>query len=94
VKKQKRLGLATKIFVAAFAVYAAVTLVSLQVKINDREADQAELENRLAAQQTRNAELEDVIAGAPSAAYIAKIARESLDYIAPGEQVFVDISSK
>ena len=94
VKKKKRVGLATKIFVAVFSIYAAFTLVSLQVQINDKKNEQEELQKQLETQKVKNAELEDVIGGENSEEYIAKIARESLDYIYPGEQVFVDISSK
>lgn len=93
-KKKKRVGLATKIFVVVFSVYAAFTLVSLQMEISAKRQEQEMLSQSLEAQQVRNAELEDVIGGAPNEDYIAKIARESLDYVTPGEIVFVDISSK
>lgn len=93
-KRKKKVGLATKIFVAVFAIYAAFTLVSLQMQISAKRQEQAELSSALESQQVRNAELEDVIRNAPDEDYIAKLARENLDYIVPGELVFVDISSK
>ena len=92
-RKKKRVGLLTKIFIAVFAVYAAVTLVNLQIRIN-AAAEQEALQARLEAQKLVCAELNDAIAEGDNEDYIAKVARESLGYVFPGEQVFVDISSK
>ena len=94
VRKKKKVGIATKVFVAIFAVYAAFTLVSLQIQISEKKQEQAELRQLLERQQIRNDELEGVIKDGANEEYIAKVARESLDYIYPGEKIFVDISSK
>ena len=93
MRKKKKVGLATKIFVAIFSVYAAFTLVSLQLQISDKREEQRMLQEQLEVQQTKNAELEDIVSGQDEE-YIAKIARDSLDYIFPGEKVYVDTSSK
>lgn len=94
MKKKKKVGLATKIFVAIFSVYAAFTLVSLQLQISNKREEQRRLQEQLETQQTKNAELEDIVSGDQDEEYIAKIARDSLDYIFPGEKVYVDTSSK
>lgn len=94
MRKKKRVGLLTKIFVAAFAIYATITLVNLQIRINATAAEQEVLQQQLEAQKLVCAELSDAIRGGQNEDYIAKIARESLGYVFPGEQVFVDISSK
>lgn len=94
MRKKKRVGLATKIFSAAFAIYAAFTLVSLQLEISAKRQENEQLVAALDAQIVKNSELEDVISDGLNEEYIAKIARESLDYVVPGEIVFVDISSK
>ena len=52
------------------------------------------LSAQLNEQKLINAELTDAISGENQEEYIAQIARESLGYIYPGEQVYVDISSK
>ena len=39
-------------------------------------------------------QIQDVLDSADDTEYIAEIAREKLGYVAPGERVFVDISSK
>jgi len=81
------------VLIAAFAVYAACTLVNLQLRINAASSEQAALQTQLEAQKLTNAELTDAVSGTNQEEYIAQIARDSLGYIYPGEQVFVDISS-
>ena len=94
MKKKKKVGLATQIFVAVFSIYAAFTLVSLQLEINAKRRERDDLNSQLEAQQVVNAELESLLSADRDERYIAKIARENLDYILPGEKVFVNISSK
>ena len=93
-RKKKRVGLVAKVLIAAFAVYDACTLVNLQFRINAAAAEQEVLLSQLEAQKLTCAELADAISGEDQEEYIARIARDSLGYIYPGEQVFVDISSK
>ncbi len=93
-RRKKRVGLVTKVLIAAFAIYAACTLVNLQLRINAANAEQQMLSAQLNEQKLINAELNDAISGENQEEYIAQIARESLGYIYPGEQVYVDISSK
>ena len=93
-RRKKRVGLVTKVLIAAFASYAACTLVNLQLRINAANAEQQMLSAQLNEQKLINAELNDAISGENQEEYIAQIARESLGYIYPGEQVYVDISSK
>ena len=92
--KKRHIGLLTKILIVAFAVYAACTLVDLQIRINAASAQQEQLQSRLESQKLVCAELTDAIEQSDNEDYIAKVARESLVYVYPGEQVFVDISSK
>ena len=92
-RKKKRVGLVAKVLIATFAIYAACTLVNLQLRINAASSEQATLQAQLDAQKLANAELTDAVSGTNQEEYIAQIARDSLGYIYPGEQVFVDISS-
>ena len=55
------MGLATKIFVAIFAVYAAFTLVSLQIQISAKRERQAALQAQIEEQSLRNAEIEALL---------------------------------
>ncbi len=93
-RRKKRVGLLAKVLITAFAVYAACTLVSLQLRINAAAAEQAQLQAALEAQKLVCDELTDAINGTNQEEYIAQIARDSLGYIYPGEQVYVDITSK
>ena len=94
MRRKKRVGLATKIFVAIFAVYAAFTLVSLQIQISAKREEQAALQAQIEEQSLRNAEIEALLSSEDNDEYIARIARDKLGYVSPGERVFVDISSK
>lgn len=93
-RKKKRVGLVTKLLLVAFAIYAAFQLVDLQIRINAASAEQEQLQEQLESTKLEYAELEDAVSEEDNADYIAKIARERLNYVYPGEQVFVDISSK
>ena len=67
---------------------------SVKLRINAASEEQQKLQAALEAQKLECAELEDAIQDGDHADYIAKVARESLGYVYPGELVFVDISSK
>lgn len=94
VRKKKKVNLLTKVLVTAFAVYAAFTMVSLQVKIDNMKETQSQLKRELELQQLLNAELYNATNGGIDRDYVAKLAREDLGYIFPGELVFQDVSSK
>ena len=92
MRRKKRVGLATKIFVAIFAVYAAFTLVSLQIQISAKREEQAALQAQIEEQSLRNAEIEALLNSEDNDEYIARIARDKLGYVSPGERVFVNIA--
>ena len=62
-RRKKRVGLVTKVLIAAFAIYAACTLVNLQLRINAANAEQQMLSAQLNEQKLINAELNDAISG-------------------------------
>ena len=94
MKKKKRVSGLAKTATAVFAVYAAFTLVSLQLQIAEKKEEQALLQAQIEEQELRNAEIRALLESENSDDYVARIAREKLGYISPGERVFVDISSK
>ncbi len=94
VRSKKKVNLLTKVLVTAFALYAAFTMVSLQVRIEKMRETQEALKKELELQQLLNAELYHATSGGIDRDYIAKLAREDLGYIFPGELIFQDISSK
>ena len=94
MRRTRRVHIAAKIFILAFSVYAAFTLVSLQLQIREKEKKMAMLKAAIEQQELENRQIQDVLDSPDDTEYIAEIAREKLGYIAPGERVFVDISSK
>ncbi|MEA4920738.1 MAG: septum formation initiator family protein [Clostridiaceae bacterium] len=94
MRKTRKVHAAAKIFILAFAVYAAFTLVSIQLQIMSKENEKHELQMQIDRQKLENSRIEDILASEDDTEYIAEIAREKLGYVAPGERVFVDISSK
>ncbi len=94
MRRTRRVHSAAKVFILAFSVYAAFTLVSLQFQIRSKEKEIAQLQDKIDAQQLENSQIQDVLDSEDDTEYIAEIAKEKLGYVQPGERVFVDISSK
>lgn len=94
MNRNRRVSVIVKIFIVAFAVYAAVSFIKLQVKINEKKEEQIQLTEKRDKLKTKNAELSDIADSDADEDYIASIAREQLDYVYSGEQVFKDISGQ
>ncbi len=62
--------------------------------ICQKKEEQAQLQAQVEEQALRNAETKALLESDNSDEYVARIAREKLGYVSPGERVFVDISSK
>ena len=91
-KKKSQNSIVLRICIFAFVVYAAVQLVDMQITINDRRQEYAELALRLEAQRLINKELERKLSEGADEEYIERVAREKLEYVAPDEWVYRDIS--
>jgi len=90
--KKRKLRL-KNIFMIAFIVYAAITIVNQQLTIYDlRKAEQNEI-SKLEAVRNDNDRLMEMINNATSVEYIEKMAREQLGLVKPGEKVYIDQSS-
>lgn len=94
MRKKKRVSIAIKLFVVLFALYSAVQLVTLQVKINAKKQEQEALKLQVEQQKTSNDRLEDMLNSGYDEDYIATLAREKFGYGYSGEQVYIDQSSK
>ena len=94
MRRTRKVHAAAKIFLLAFSVYAAFTMVSLQLQISAKEDEMAELQEQIESQKLENSMIQDILDSDDDTDYIAEIAREKLAYITPGQRVFVDISSK
>lgn len=91
--KTKKAGILTKIVVLGLLVYLATVLLSLNGQIAAAEAERDAVENQVAAQTQRNADLSEDLAHADDPAKQEDIAREKLDLVVPGEKVFIDVTN-
>ena len=89
--KQKK-NLMLKVCIFAFVAYAAVLLINMQVNLAGRKQQLAELQIRHEVRRIANKELERRLKEGEDQEYIERIAREKLDYVAPDERVYIDIS--
>ena len=83
----------TKIIVIVPAIAAAITLVTLQAQLAEKEAKAAELEAQVSEAMQENQRLQDAIDLADTDEGIKAIAREKLGLTEDGEIVFFDIGS-
>jgi cell division protein DivIC len=90
MRMRKKAGIATKIVVIVLVVYASVTLINLQARIETVRADKDELQQQVTEKELANAELEYEIQNSTDDDTIADIAREKLGLVYPGEIIFHD----
>jgi len=91
--KLKRAGIITKAVVFALALYAAASLVSLRVQIDDANEEQRRLKDEIVKKEALNDELEHQLEFKDDDEVIADIARDNFGLVMPGEKVFYDIGS-
>ncbi len=93
-KSQRRpsKSLILRLCVLAFAIYAAVTLVDMQVEIQTRKQMLDDMRKTVEVQRLANKELARQLAEGMNEEQIERIAREQLDFVYPDQKVFIDIS--
>ena len=90
--KQKRLGgLLPKLIMAAIAIYAVISIISLNTKIETAREVNGTLQEQVDQQKLENAEYEDDIARKDDPEKIAELARDNFGLVESGETVFYDI---
>ena len=87
-------SLITKFVILAVMLYAIITIVTLQPKINALKQEQTALEGDVAAMQQSNLALREDIDALGTDASVLKIARERLNLVSDGEIIYIDSSSK
>ena len=90
-KKKRSRGIFPKLILAVFVIYATGILISNQVKINRLESNTAELDELIATEEMKKAQLEQALSAEIDDEYVTKEA-QSQGYAAPNERVFVDVS--
>lgn len=91
--KFKRAGIATKLVVVILIVYAVVTLINLQTRIDDAEREKAALAAAVADKSATNEALRYEIEHSGDPATLEEVARDKLGLVLPGEQIFYDIGN-
>lgn len=84
-----------KLMLLVVAGVGTVWLMSWQVQIMDKRSELADLQAKIAAQNTKNEEIRNTVSSLENEDglknYAEKKAREDLDYAKPGERIFVDV---
>ncbi len=93
-KKKRRVPAIVKMALFCFALYAAVSLIHLQIKISDKSVRIAQLDAEIRERTMQNETLRSVIEKGASDEDIASVARSKLGYAYPQERVFIDASSQ
>ena len=82
-----------KTLIRLFFVLMLLSYISNQVTISSKRAELETLNEQVAQQQTENQELQRVLSG--DADQITEwVARDSYNYAAPNERIFVDVTGK
>lgn len=89
----RKSSLITKLILLAVMVYAIVTVVTLQTRINQLRETREALAQQVAAAEQDNRKMEEEIANLNTDEAIKAIARERLNLVEDGEMIFVDSSN-
>lgn len=84
----KRAGLVTKIIILVLMIAVAVSLLELNSRMDQAQANREELARQVAAQTQTNADLADAIEHSDDLERIKDVARDKLGLVEPGEIIF------
>lgn len=89
--RSRRAGIITKLIISALAVYAVVSLIRIQGRIEDAEQSRDALAGQVHTIQNENASLAYKVEHSTDRETIEDIARSKLGLVLPGEIVFYDL---
>lgn len=89
----KRSSMLTKLLILVLVVYAAVTLVSLQSQVTEKQAEAEALRQSIEAAKQENLRLEQAIDTLDTEEGVKNAAREKLGWVSQDELVFYDIGN-
>ncbi len=89
----KRSSMLTKLLILVLVVYAAVTLVSLQSQVTEKQAEAKALSQSIEAAKQENLRLEQAIDTLDTEEGVKNAAREKLGWVSQDELVFYDIGN-
>lgn len=83
-----------KVGLVLLAVLTVINIVSLQLQVNELQAEKVRLEEAIGRKSAANEDLKESLKEGPTDESMAKIARDVLGYASPGERVFIDNSKE
>lgn len=94
--KRRRRSWILRIAILAFGVYIIVSIVNQQIQIGNKKQELSVVQQQLTVQNLKNEELKSVLenGSTDSDEFIARKAREELNYAMPNEKIFVNISGE
>lgn len=90
-KEKKKKSLLCRVAVLAVFAYIMVVFVNQRITIAQKQAQYDALSGELTQQQIENEELKSLTESENIATYVERIAREMLNFVFPGEKIFVNI---
>lgn len=93
MRKKLRTPRIVKIAVLSIFAFFAVSLIHLQLQINQRQSELTELQGEITQQEAANEALREQVKNGVSDDYLASVARQ-YGYVMPNERVFKDASSQ
>ena len=90
-KKKKKKSIFPKLILIVFVVYATVTIISNQVKVNRFNEDTQKNDELIVTESMRKAQIEQELRAEINDDYVTKEA-QSQGYASPNERVFVDVA--
>ena len=92
-RRSRRHNFLLRFCAAAFAVYVAFSLVSIQLDVSAERRELESLNASVEAQQAENAQLEHLLEYGDEREFIEYMAREKLGYAYPDEKILIDSSA-
>ena len=90
--KKERKSLLLRLAFLAALVYVVVVFVNQQITITQKRNMYEQITTQIADQKLVNDEIKSLTEAENMDAYVERIARETLNYVFPGETIFVDIA--
>lgn len=96
-KRAKKMNPVVKALLAVLLVYVAgnmiVTCIKLQVRIQEKQAELNDVNQKISSQTVLNEELNDILNAEVDSAYVESVARD-LGYGSVGERVYDNITDE
>lgn len=81
-----------KLAVLCAAIYVAISLISLQIELADKQKTLSKLEEQKKQLMISNEEKKELIAKSDQDEFVEQIAREYFGFAYPDEQIYIDTS--